>query len=124
MTKQFAGKLKVAVKRLEAKLRGFKFSKEKKLQRTAKESQTSLETPLSFAYKLFGDKSARVLPLFKDLDQSLQKSGLKVNFKAYVSLTVVSSFVIALPVAIATTIVLFFFFNMALSSALLFGVGT
>ena len=124
MTKQFAGKLKVAVKRLEAKLRGFKFSKEKKLQRTAKESQKSLETPLSFAYKLFGDKSARVLPLFKDLDQSLQKSGLKVNFKAYVSLTVVASFLIALPVAVATTLLLLLVFNMPLSSVLLFGVGT
>ena len=75
------------------------------------------------AYQLMGDKSARFLPLFKDLDQNLQKSGLKVNFKAYVSLTILTSFLITLPVAIVTSLLLFFVFNMPLGSALLFGVG-
>ncbi len=83
-----------------------------------------LEKPLSMAYQLIGDKSGRFLPLFKDLDQTLEKSGLRVNFKAYVSLTILVSFLITLPVAVATSVLLFFVFNVPLGSVLLFGVGS
>jgi flagellar protein FlaJ len=88
-----------------------------------KDAQTGLEKPLATAYRLMGGKSTRFLPLFKDLDQDLQKSGLRANFKAYVSLTLLASFLIALPVAIATTLLLFLIFNMPPVTALLFGVG-
>jgi flagellar protein FlaJ len=64
------------------------------------------------------------MPLFKDLDTTLQKSGLKVNFKAYVSLTIVASFFIMLPVAVATTLLLLLVFNTPAGSALLFGLGS
>jgi flagellar protein FlaJ len=76
------------------------------------------------AYQLMGDKTARFMPLFKDLDQNLQKSGLKANFKAYVSLTILTSVLITLPVAVALPIMLFFVFKMSLESVLLFGVGS
>jgi flagellar protein FlaJ len=98
-------------------------NKKPKSETPRKESKGDLEKPLAMAYQLIGNKSARFLPLFKDLDQDLQKSGLKVNFKAYVSLTVLASFLITLPVAIATSMLLFFIFNMSLVSVLLFGVG-
>jgi flagellar protein FlaJ len=88
-----------------------------------KETTTGLEKPLATAYRLMGGKSTRFLPLFKDLDQDLQKSGLRANFKAYVSLTLLSSFLIALPVAIATSLLLFLIFKMPLVAALLFSVG-
>jgi flagellar protein FlaJ len=88
-----------------------------------KETKTCLEKPLSLAYRLIGGKSAHFLPLFKDLDQDLQKSGLRANFKAYVSLTLLASFLITLPVAIATSLLLFLIFNMSLVTALLFSVG-
>jgi flagellar protein FlaJ len=98
-------------------------NKKPKSETPMKESKGDLEKPLAMAYQLMGDKSASFLPLFKDLDQNLQKSGLKVNFKAYVSLTVLASFLIALPVAIVMPLLLFFIFNMSLVSVLLFGVG-
>jgi flagellar protein FlaJ len=71
---------------------------------------------------LLGDKTARFLPLFKDLDQSLLRSGLRTNFKAYVSLTVLASLLVTLSVGIVTSLLLVVF-RMPFSSALLFGVG-
>jgi flagellar protein FlaJ len=88
-----------------------------------KETKTGLEKPLAMAYRLMGGKSIYFLPLFKDLDQDLQKSGLRANFKAYVSLTLLASFLIALPVALATSLLLFLIFNMPLVTVLLFGIG-
>jgi hypothetical protein len=41
--------------------------------------------PQVFAYQLVGRRTNRFLSLFKDLDVNLKKSGMKVNFKAYVS---------------------------------------
>jgi flagellar protein FlaJ len=88
-----------------------------------KEPKMDLEKPSSMAYQLMGDKTARFMPLFKDLDQTLQKSGLKVNFKAYVSLTILASLLITLPVAVVLSVLLFFVSNMPIGSALLFGFG-
>jgi flagellar protein FlaJ len=98
-------------------------NKKPKSETPRKESKGDLEKPLAMAYQLMGDKIACFLPLFKDLDQDLQKSGLKVNFKAYVSLTVLASFLITLPFAIVMPLLLFFIFNVSLVSVLLFGVG-
>jgi flagellar protein FlaJ len=124
MRKQLMEKLKASKKRLETGLQKLSanFSKQKSKSPT-KETKMDLEKPLSIAYQLMGDKTARFMPLFKDLDQNLQKSGLKANFKAYVSLTILTSVLITLPVVVALPIVLFFVFKMSLESALLFGVG-
>jgi flagellar protein FlaJ len=124
MRNQLMEKLKAFKKRLEAGLQKLSanFSKQKAKSPT-EEPKMDLEKPLSMAYQLMGDKTARFMPLFKDLDQNLQKSGLKANFKAYVSLTILTSVLITLSVAVAVPIVLFFVFQLPLGSALLFGVG-
>jgi flagellar protein FlaJ len=124
MRKQLMEKLKAFKKRLEAGLQKLSanFSNQKAKSPT-EEPKMDLEKPLSMAYQLMGDKTARFMPLFKDLDQNLQKSGLKANFKAYVSLTILTSVLITLSVAVAVPIVLFFVFQLPLESALLFGVG-
>lgn len=116
--------LQAFVEKLKAKLQKTAEKAKESPKQAKKEPQLSLEAPVAFAYKLFGDKTARVLPLFKGLDQNLQKSGLKLNFKAYVSLAVVASFFISLPVAIATILLLLLAFGVPLSSVLLFGAGT
>jgi flagellar protein FlaJ len=125
MKKQFMEKLEAFKKRLET---GFQkspanFSKQKAKSPT-EEPKRDFDKPLSMAYQLMGDKTARFMPLFKDLDQTLQKSGLKVNFKAYVSLTILASLLITLPVAVVLSVLLFFVFNIPLGSALLFGFGS
>jgi len=125
MRKQFMEKLKAFRKRLETGLQKLSanFSKQKSKSPT-KEPKMDLEKPLSMAYQLMGDKTARFMPLFKDLDQTLQKSGLKVNFKAYVSLTILASLLITLAVAVVLPVLLFFVFNIPLESVLLFGFGS
>jgi flagellar protein FlaJ len=124
MKSQFIEKLKDSKKRLEIRLQALhaKFSKQKS-ELPTEEAKTDFEKPLSMAYQLMGDKTDRFMPLFKDLDQNLQKSGLKINFKAYVSLTILASLLFTVSVAVALPALLLVVSNMALESALLFGFG-
>lgn len=77
----------------------------------------------SIAYQLLGDKTGRFLPLFKDLDSNLQKSGLKINFKAYVSLTVFATILVSISILALVPSLLFFIFNIPVLPAIFFGVG-
>jgi flagellar protein FlaJ len=124
MRNQLMEKLKASKKRLATKLQKLiaNFSKPKSKPPT-KEPKMDLEKPLSMAYQLMGNKAVRFMPLFKDLDQTLQKSGLKINFKAYVSLTILSSLLVTLSVAVVLPVVLFFVSKMPVGSVLLFGFG-
>jgi len=79
--------------------------------------------PQVFAYQLVGGRTARVFPLFKDLDVSLKKSGMKTNFKAYVSTAILASMLLSASIMIVVSALLFFIFELSLFLALLFGVG-
>jgi len=83
----------------------------------------TLEKPHSIAYQFVGGKTDRILPLFEDLDLNLQRSGLKTNFKAYVSLIFFATILISFAALILIPCLLVFVFNMYLLSAVLFGVG-
>jgi flagellar protein FlaJ len=124
MRNQIAEKLKAYKKRLATKLQKLSanFSKPKSNLPT-QEPKMDLEKPLSMAYQVMGNKTVRFMPLFKDLEQTLQKSGLKINFKAYVSLTVLASLLITVAVAVVLPVLLIFGSNMTIGSALLFGFG-
>jgi archaellum biogenesis protein FlaJ (TadC family) len=61
--------------------------------------------PWSFAYNLLNKRIERVLPHFKDLHFQLRKSGIKISFKAYISLMFLTS-IIAFITAIAVTPIL------------------
>jgi len=65
-----------------------------------------------FAYRLLGERTAKLLPIFKDLDVNLQKSGMKISFKGYVSLallTTVLASVSAFIVPLLLSLLLFHF---------------
>ena len=85
--------------------------------------KASFESPQSIAYNLIGNKTAWFLPLFKDLDAKLHTSGLKVNFKAYVSLTILATALICAGSLTLIPCLLFLIFGLPLLSAFLFGVG-
>lgn len=110
--------------RLKSKLKLLfsKFSslESKTLQETLK---LVFKRPHSVAYQLIGEKTERVLPLFKDLDLNLQRSGLKINFKAYVSLTLFATIFISLLALASIPCLLILIFNVPPLSAILFGVG-
>jgi flagellar protein FlaJ len=117
-------RIRALCNRLKAKLRLplAKLLKPKKDGREEK-VRTAFESPQSMAYQLIGDKTTRILPLFKDLDTSLQRSGLKVNFKVYVSLTVFATILLSTAVLALVPCLLLFIFSVPLLPAILFGVG-
>ncbi len=80
--------------------------------------------PQVFAYQVIGERTIGFLPLFKDLDINLRKSGIRVNFKAYVSIVVLTTFLFSVSVLILVPVLLTFIFGLSLFSALLFGVGS
>jgi flagellar protein FlaJ len=120
MTGHLREKLKASKRHLATKLQKHPTEDPEK---RAKESKMELEKPLSVAYQVMGEKSGRFFPLFKDLDRTLQHSDLRINFRAYVSLTVLSSFLITASVAVVVPVVLVVVSHIALASALLFGFG-
>ena len=79
--------------------------------------------PQVVAYQLIGGRTTPFMPLFKDLDVSLKKSGMKINFKAYVSTVILASLLLFTAVMIAVPTFLFFVFRLSLFSSLLFGAG-
>ena len=89
----------------------------------SKERTGTLGSLESTAYRLIGEKTERFVPLFKDLDGNLQTSGLKANFKAYVSLTIFFAILASTIVVVVLPCLLFLAFNVPILPALLFGLG-
>ena len=79
--------------------------------------------PQVFAYQLVGGRSSRLFPLFSDLEVNLKNSGMKTNFKAYVSTAILASLLISTSVMFTVTTLLFFMFELSLLVSILFGVG-
>ncbi|MBT0159289.1 hypothetical protein G4O51_04820 [Candidatus Bathyarchaeota archaeon A05DMB-2] len=123
MKNQLREKLNAAMQRLQKRFSSKDAEQNASVETLVVESKAVLEKPLAMAYQLLGDRSARFLPLFTDLDANLQKAGLKFNFKAYVSLTLLASFSAALAVAAASPLLLCLIFKMSVGSALLFSLG-
>jgi len=122
-THTFFEKVKTVFNRLKARLTpSHKMSRNASGTRKAKVKLT-LGSLQSTAYELFGERTGRVLPLFKDLDTNLQRSGLKVNFKAYVTLTVFCTISLFLATLTIVPCVLYFLVGVGLVPAILFGIG-
>jgi flagellar protein FlaJ len=79
--------------------------------------------PQLVAYRLLGKKIVRFLPLFRDIDAGLRKSGMLTSFKPYVSLTLLASLIITIFTLFLVPTVLHFAFQTPLFPSLLFGVG-
>jgi archaellum biogenesis protein FlaJ (TadC family) len=120
----FLEKVRVFLVRARVRLtQSFNRSAKNHPERSQKKTRMSFEDPQFMPYNLVGDKMAWILPMFKDLDVRLRRSGLKVNFKSYVSLAI---FVTALICAAALMLIpclLFLVFNVPLLPAVLFGMG-
>ncbi len=93
------------------------------LRQLKRNKEPSKWKPQLFAYRVLGEKTNRVLPLFRDMDSGLHKSGLRIGFKPYVSITILTSLIIALLTMLLTPPILYFLLNIALLPSLLFGAG-
>jgi flagellar protein FlaJ len=117
-------KIKTFCKHIRARLKRPSVARRgSKSEEPQKKSKMAAENPQSIAYQLLGDKTGRFLPLFKDLDSNLQKSGLKINFKAYVSLTVFATILVSISILALVPSLLIFIFNVPILPAIFFGVG-
>jgi flagellar protein FlaJ len=117
-------KLRKLYGRVKAKLSLPSLKPSKHKEKTNQEKpKTIFEKPQSIAYQILGERTAHFLPLFKGLDLNLQKSGVKINFKAYVSLTVLATIFVSGAVLTFIPLLAFFAFNVPLLPAILFGVG-
>ena len=103
--------------------RFFNSIKRPKPRATPETFKFALKKPHSLAYQLIGEKTDRVLPLFEDLGLNLQKAGLKVNFKAYLSLALFATILTSVTSLIFIPCLLAFVFNIPFFPAVLFGVG-
>lgn len=79
--------------------------------------------PQVFAYRLLGEKTVKLLPLFKDMDANLQKSGIKVSFKGFVSLAILTALVSSVSVWIIVPLVALLLFHLSPFLALLYTTG-
>jgi len=79
--------------------------------------------PQVFAYRLLGEKTVKLLPLFKDLDANLQKSGMKVSFKGFVSLAILTTLLASVSVLIIVPVVAFLLFRLSPFLVLLYTSG-
>jgi len=109
---------------INRKLHGVSLTNAKRKQNSSDNKvKKDFDNSLTISYNLMGNKILKFIPLFKDLDQTILKSGLKYNFKAYVSLTILTSLLVTIIVGVFLPITFFFLLNMSLVSALLFGIG-
>jgi flagellar protein FlaJ len=82
-----------------------------------------LDKPETFAYQLVGDKTTSIFPLFKDVGQNLQKSEMRVSFKAYVSWAILASLFTSVSTLFLVPLCLFFIGHLSLDLCMLFGLG-
>lgn len=104
-------------------LRPFTFPILSRLGQWSAKVQLGLTNPQVFAYRIIGEKTARFLPLFKDVDLNLSKSGMKTNFKAYISLAIFTTLLVFLGTFFTIFLALLFVFHLSLLSSSLFGIG-
>jgi len=75
------------------------------------------------AYRVIGEKTARFLPLFKDVDSNLCRSGLMISFKAYVSLSILATLFASILTLVIVPLSLISILRLSLYSSMLFGFG-
>lgn len=79
--------------------------------------------PQVFAYRLLGEKTVKLLPLFKDLDANLQKASIKVSFKGYVSLAILSTLLVSVSVMVVFPLVVLLLLRLSPLLTLLYTAG-
>lgn len=93
-------------------------------------SKQQEDTPESDAIKLrhlpsliIGSRINRFLPLFRGLDINLRRSSLRINFRSYVSLAVMTSLIVSVLTLTILTLILNIILNLPFLSSSLFSIG-
>jgi len=111
------------VQRIENTFRPFRFLSPKRLSKEVEKEEKGSVKPHVFAYRVLGQKTIGLLPLFKDVDVNLQKSRMTVSFRGYVSLAVLGTIIASLLTLAFVTLPALLLFRLSVFSSLLFGAG-
>jgi len=95
----------------------------KRLSKIFEKPEKGSAKPHVFAYRVLGQKTIGLLPLFKDVDVNLQRSRMRVSFRGYVSLAVLGTMFASLSALVFVTLLALVLFHLTIFSSLLFGVG-
>lgn len=124
MCPRLSDKIKIIIGRLRSKLSSASAKSQKdNLDTRQEKSKNVFDNLETIAYRLIGEKAERCVPLFRDLDENLQKSGLKLNFKAYINLTIFCTILVSLITVTVLPCLLFSAFGIPILPAFLFGLG-
>jgi len=124
MGPRLSDKIKIIIGRLRSKLSSASAKSQKDNSETRQEKSKNVFDNLeTIAYRLIGEKAERCVPLFKDLDENLQKSGLKLSFKAYINLTIFCTILVSLVTVTVLPCLLVSAFVIPILPAFLFGLG-
>jgi len=88
-----------------------------------KSVQLRMTKPQVLAYQVIGEKTVRFLPLFRDVDSNLCKSGMMISFKAYVSLSILATLFVSIFALMVVQLVSILILRLSLYSSMLFGIG-
>jgi flagellar protein FlaJ len=110
-------------KRIANNLRSKVFALINRLNQSTGSTEQTKWNPSLFAYHLLGERTDRFLPLFKDMDTGLHKSGMRISLKPYVSLTLLTSLIASLSTMLLVPPTLYFIFQIPLLPSFLFGIG-
>lgn len=116
-------KLKQIYQRLENALHPLSSSLLHQTNDTSKKPESNSPKPQVFAYRLLGERTDKLLPIFKDLDANLQKSNMKVSFKGYVSLAILTTLLASVLVCIIVPIFALLFLHLSPLLSLLYTAG-
>jgi len=75
------------------------------------------------AYRFVGEKTDRFLPLFRDMDKNLRKSGMRISFRAYVSFTILMTLLVSISFLTTFSFIFLSLLHWPPTSSLLFGIG-
>jgi len=114
--------IRTAYQHVEEKLRPFVSLFLTRLRPWAEAARLGVTKPQAFAFQVIGEKTARFLPVFRDVDMNLRRSGMKISFRAYVSLAVLVSLLSSISLFILIPLILILL-RLPLLSSILFGLG-
>ena len=115
--------LKKAYSQVKTTLRPFVSPISNCLSRWAEGIRLGVTKPQALAYQVVGEKTVRFLPLFRDVDKNLRKSGMRISFRAYVSLAILVTLLVSISLLTIFPFILISILNFSLISSLLFGIG-
>jgi flagellar protein FlaJ len=96
----------------------------KSLNEGSDKSESTSSTKLHvFAYRLLGQKTIGLMPLFRDVDVNLQRSRMSVSFRGYVNLAVLATMVVSFSTLVFVSVTTVVLLHLSVFFSILFGTG-